>query len=288
VVECDEHGCTASAVYRGRCVTHHCEYVEALVLDTIARYSLFTKDDKLCVAVSGGKDSQVVLHILHMAGYNVSALLIDEGISGYREPTTQDMIDFCVERNIVLRQVSFNKDIGTTLDAVSKQLQAPPCSACGAWRRQLLNRHAADFDYVVTGHNLDDEAQSYMMNLVLGRLEQSLRTGIKTAGNGFVPRVKPLYFLSEKDIRLYTLVKGFSVQEDDCPYAHQSLRFTVRDALNMLEEKQPGTKRAIVDRFVDMSMDVASLEKKFCSSCGQPSLRNPCMACGLRIQLVPS
>lgn len=255
-------------------------------METIREHELFSKKDRLCVAVSGGKDSQVLMHLLHANGYNVAGLLIDEGIAGYRQPTLQNMVDFCEQRNIPLTVVTFNEDVGTTLDAVATKLNAPPCTACGAWRRKLLNKHARGFDYVVTGHNLDDESQAFMMNILSGRLEQSLRIGIKTKGNGFVRRVKPLYFLSEKDIRLYTLFKGFDIQEDDCPYAKQSFRWMVRDSLNDIEAEHPGAKLAIVRRFAGLQLDAPPADRHACSRCGQPSMRDICVACSLQDKFV--
>lgn len=264
------------------CQEHVVEFVEKTVVQTIKDYQLFTTQDKICVALSGGKDSLTLAHILHKLAYDISGLAIDEGISDYREHTLTTLKSFCKQRNIPLHISSFAQEIGKPLDDMVEGRH--PCSVCGVFRRYLLNKHAHTFDVIATGHNLDDEAQVVLMNLIKAN-KDLYRTHLRTPpAKGFVPRVKPLMFVPEKLVRAYTLIQGFDAGFDECPYVQQSLRAQVRDTLNEYESKQPGMK----ERLVKAALAIATEQKndlKTCEKCGEPSPHLMCRSCELKEEL---
>ena len=160
------------------CKNHFIDYFEDKVFKTINKYQLIGRDEKLCVAVSGGKDSLTVLYLTkkyleknNIPTSNLVALAVDEGIDQYREKTLIDLKKFCAEHQVPLTVVSFEQELGKTLDQaypiINKDAQKKPCNVCGVWRRYLLNKHAKKLgaDKVITGHNLDDEAQAIIMNI---------------------------------------------------------------------------------------------------------------------------
>jgi len=101
--------CDNKAVFQrpALCEEHLVSYVHEFVRQTINRHGLCTKEDRICVAASGGKDSVALLIILDELGYRVEALAVDEGIAGYREHSLKDLRAVCEERAIPLRVVSF-------------------------------------------------------------------------------------------------------------------------------------------------------------------------------------
>jgi len=245
----------------------------------------------MLVAASGGKDSTACLHILSQK-YSVEALAIDEGIEGYREHTLKDLENFCVKHGIRLHIVALKKVLGKTLDEFLKRNRMKPCTACGIARRYLLNRHARllGADCIATGHNLDDEAQSVLMNLFRNQPNVSARLGPLTgivSDSRFIPRVKPLYFLTEREVAAYSLLKGFGLDYNECPYAPESFRASVRDELNRYEETHPGTKKNIIRSFMKM---LPGLKKKYatqdvlgeCVTCGEPAMQKQCTFCQLK------
>lgn len=278
--------CGGKAVFSAPalCEEHFCEHVELVVRETVERYGLFTRDDRVCVAASGGKDSSVALHVLQALGYRVEALAVDEGIAGYRESTLACLRSLCDERGIPLRVVSFAEEVGAPLDDLVKGRR--PCSVCGVFRRSLLNKHAKGCDVLVTGHNLDDESQSVLMNLVKasgGRLRRGyLRS---PSAEGFVPRVKPLARLSEREVLAYAFLQGLPSSSGVCPYARSSLRFRVRDVLDEYEAARPGMKRSLADAALRVSAPVAS-SFSACPVCGGPAAGGVCRACSLREELL--
>ena len=267
------------------CKSHFIAYIETKVESTLKRFALINKDDKIAVAVSGGKDSQTVTYILHKLFGNVTAISIDEGIPGYRDETLEDMKKFCTMHNIPYHIFSFEQAFGTKLDAMLHR-GAPACRSCGVLRRNLLNKHAKGFDKIATGHNLDDECQSLLMNFMKGTPFLSAKLGPASGVHirtGFVQRVKPLYLCAEKEITAYAYLMSFPVRFNERPHASDGFRSTVRDSLNTLEQQKPGTKMRMIENFLsvlpELKSQYANHPMQTCTSCGQPSAQSVCKAC---------
>jgi tRNA-5-methyluridine54 2-sulfurtransferase len=285
--KCNNNAVTEDPAY---CKNHFVEYFETKVLNTIKKFVLLEKKDKVVVAVSGGKDSTTILYLLHKFGYDVTGLAIDEGIKGYRPKTLEDLKEFCKEYKIKLRVVAFKDNFNKTLDQAVKykQYMDAPCTVCGTFRRYLLNKHAKGFDKIATGHNLDDESQAIIMNLTKGHTNLLSRLGpITNKKEGFTQRIKPLYFCTEKEVRIYSLLKGFNITFVECPYAHISYRSKIRDLLNNYETQHNGTKLNIVNHFLKIKDRIKTKNGKmyFCTICDQPSLTTICKACQIKSEI---
>jgi uncharacterized protein (TIGR00269 family) len=273
------------------CKDHFITYFERRAFGTIKKHKLVSNKDKVCVAASGGKDSTAVLYIISkFKPKKLTALLIDEGIKGYRDRTISDLKRFCAKHSIPLKIISFEKEFGMKLDRIiaSKKLSLKPCAICGTLRRYLLNKYSKGFDVIVTGHNLDDEAQAVVMNVFRSQIDVLARLGPKTgvaSHKGFVQRVKPLYFCSEKECALYALLMDFGVSFNECPYVVDAYRADIRDMLNGYESAHKGTKLNIVSNFLKvlpmLKNEFAGTSPNSCSSCGEPCSGAVCNACKL-------
>ena len=261
----------------GRCKKHFIEGFKKTVHETITTYHLIQENETICVAASGGKDSLALLHVL-TEKYAVEALCVDEGIAGYRDTTIQDLRVFCNERNIPLRVVSF-ADLGSkSLDELAPE---HPCSVCGVLRRKALLEYSKEYDVIATGHNLDDECQSILMNLLRNQRQLLSRLGPRTAAReGIAARIKPFYFIPEKEIRAYCLVQNITTNFSECPNVVKSFRWKVGEELNELERKQPGTKKNIAQQFIKQHYQTNKQEETTaCSKCGNPASDTLCQAC---------
>lgn len=275
------------------CKSHFTQYFENKVFRTIRQFDLIGKSENLGVALSGGKDSLTVLRLLDKLSkqnpkIKINAVAIDEGIQGYRDKTLEKAKDFCQKNNIKLDIFSYKEEFGLSLDEMLKAINAKPCSACGIFRRYLLNKKSKELGLtkIATGHNLDDECQSIIMNQMRNDIGASARLGPKTGiiHNGkFVQRIKPLYLCTEKEVTTYAFLNGLLDEFNECPHVPQSFRAQVRDTLNDLENKFPGTKYSIVNSFLQT---LPLLKKQFkydtikiCTKCNEPAANDVCNAC---------
>jgi uncharacterized protein (TIGR00269 family) len=265
------------------CSKHFTEYFEKTVSDTIKKFSMIKPGERVCVAASGGKDSMTLLHVLKKLGYDVEALVVDEGIAGYRDDTLEHLKKYCTQNSIKLHSRSFEKSFGKRLDSMTLE---HPCSTCGVWRRKLLNEGAVGFSKLAMGHNMDDEAQGILMNLNRAQLALLFRTGpvTQTQAN-LVVRIKPFYFLTEKEVATYAVIHSLNPSWKECPYSRSGYRDSVRDWLNKCELENPGTKRRIIEWFLKLKSKTKYEEGKImiCQKCGSPSSNETCRACGLAI-----
>jgi uncharacterized protein (TIGR00269 family) len=262
------------------------------------------------VALSGGKDSVSVLHFLkEMTKGNpkvrLAAITVDEGIEGYRasaldlcrQVTEEWGVPWHVVRTKDLAGYSIDQYAAGTAGPRGEALPMagrPACSACGVFRRAGLNRLAREIGAaaVATGHNLDDQAQTVLMNTLKGDLERAARLAPHTPEDvahhpGLVRRILPFRGIPEKEALLYAVLHGLPLhQEAECPYAARSHRFLLRDVLVRLEEHNPGTRHALVKGAQRLKpilqqalppMDVVS-----CPECGEPTSGERCMACAMK------
>jgi tRNA-5-methyluridine54 2-sulfurtransferase len=282
------------------CSSCFTKYFERKAFRTIKQYKLIKRNDHIVVACSGGKDSLSLLHLLNKPSkkmkIKLTALLIDEGIKGYRDSSIKDAKNFCKENKIKLHIASYKKNLNKTLDGMKKQHpNTIACSMCGVFRRTLLNKESRKLKAtkLATGHNLDDEAQSIMMNQFRHNIALSARmgpiTGVKKDPR-FIPRIKPFYFLTEKEVATYAFLKGLISKFNECPYNEDSYRFEIRDLLNNIEEKYPGTKHSIVASFIET---LPILKEKFknkkigsCEICKEPSSSKICNFCVLSKKII--
>jgi len=293
--------CKSKPVYRmyngeDLCSRHFIEYVEHKVRRTISNHKLIGKKEKVLVACSGGKDSTAVLYMLAGSNKNpkvkIEAFHIDEGIGGYSGQNTKNIREFCKKNHVKLHETSFRKEFGYSLCYIRSNLQAKgikmkSCTICGALRRYLINLNARKLKAtrVATGHNLDDEAQSVVMNLFKNNIDVLRRLGPVNgaiADKKFVPRIKPLYFCTEDEIRLYSKLKNFNVVYEKCPCSADAYRRQVGNMLNEFDKRHPGTKHSVISSFLAMLPGLkkeAKGEMKYCELCGEPANNRLCSVC---------
>lgn len=271
--------------------------IESKAAKTVSKYSMIEYDDKVAVGVSGGKDSLSLLYVLKMLfdqhpnnGNELVAVTIDEGIKGYRDESLQIVKDFCAQLNIESKVLSYQSLFGIDMDQAMVQRSSQKissCSMCGTFRRRAIDIAAetVEADIVATAHNMDDQLQTFMINLLAGDVErigwiypepvQYTQTGMK--------KVKPFVEIYEYEIAFYALQRDIPFQSEECPYMNESIRTDLREFFNRLERDHPGIKynayRSMtkISKVLRSSMPPSKTKK--CSRCARVSTGDICSVC---------
>jgi uncharacterized protein (TIGR00269 family) len=264
----------------------------------------------IMVAVSGGKDSSVLLELLHHFLKNrpdvkLIAGCINEGIEGYRKPSMECAKKLAQDLGLEFKSLSYKSlgfdDMDNVVNLIPKISEKhdevkgmSPCSFCGVFRRQGINRLATeiDADYVALGHNLDDMAQTVLMNLQKGDLERTLRLAPHSWSpiEGLAPRIVPIRWIPEQEVQAYAMTLKLPFHDDECPHSHQALRILHRDIVARMEEAVPGTRHGLVHSSDSIKEIYAknkasgelsnSLNKpNNCEICGEITSQEICKAC---------
>jgi uncharacterized protein (TIGR00269 family) len=275
------------------CGIHLVADLEQRVAETIASQQQIVPGDCIAVALSGGKDSTALLLLLHRlfgsrSDLRFIAVTVDEGITGYREATVRSADELVRKLGTEHIRVSFSELFGESLDTILKGRETQACSICGILRKKALMAGAeqAGATKLATGHNLDDEAQSVLMNMLRGDLMRLVRNSAADSGGRFIPRIKPLMYLPEKEIATYLMLQGIWEDLPECPYAIHALRREVRSILSGIEYKHPGTMLRLMKN--KKRVESAFRGKKgeapvgTCRECGDPCSGGLCQLCRLR------
>lgn len=295
--------CPANAIvelrYEKRNLCAEC--FEKLFNDRVRRaireFNMFSRGDRVAIAISGGKDSAAVLNVLHemapKAGIEVLPFLIDEGIDGYRNEAIVKAKKLCEKLGYELNVFTFKELFDNTLDEAMRKrekledkqgTQITSCSLCGVWRRKGMELAAMELGAtcIATGHNLDDVAQTFLMNLMRGEPDREFMFGDESGRAKQIRRVKPLLFCPERECALYSEMKGLPYHLGECPYSNEGFRQGVKRFLNDTERDTPGVKFALIKSYLalgQMKKDRTVLPLKPCSDCGASSTGELCRPC---------
>jgi uncharacterized protein (TIGR00269 family) len=285
--------------YSGERLCRSC-FIESIIEKTrrtISKHKMLHHGDKIGVAVSGGKDSLTLLHILAKItkghASEIVALIVDEGIEGYREEAVKHAIQTCSELGIRYRILSFRDAYSLTLDEaikLRKENSLAACTICGALRRRAIDQLAKEssVDVVATAHNLDDILQTFLMNLFSGDVQRIARSRVleERSETFQVRRIKPLMEIPEAEVALFAYLKGIPFQRASCPYMNESIRSEVRALLNEMELKHPGIKFNLLRSYLKITPNLKPETKSFvCSLCGYPSSNQICSVCTILAKL---
>jgi uncharacterized protein (TIGR00269 family) len=278
-----------NAAFCRDCFLHHCR---EQVRRTIADFAMIEPGARVLVAVSGGKDSLGLWHLLRALDYDADGLYVGLGIGEYSETSGRHARAFADEHGFELLEVDVPDEYGFDVPDGARVARRTPCSACGLSKRHIFNETAIarGYDVLATGHNLDDEAAVLLGNVLrwdasyLGRQHPVL-----PAAPGFARKVKPLVRLGERELAAYCVLTGIDYIVEECPIAAGNRHLGFKEVLNALEERSPGAKSSFVlgfwerahDRFAgDAAEERADLGA--CRSCGAPTPGDLCAFCRLQ------
>ena len=296
--------CKATAVVALR--SHNAAFCPDCYLKFFARQvekgiegqKLFTRDERILVALSGGKDSLALMLELSRQGYDVTGLHIDLGIPE-SSPVARGVVErFCAKHGLKLMVKELAAE-GLAIPLVKERLNRPVCSACGKIKRHFFNKVALDegFDALATGHNLDDEVARLFSNTLRWDTAYLSDQGPRLDGeDGFARKVKPLWRLTEFETANYAFLMGIEHHYAPCPYSPGASFSTLKALLQRLEAAMPGRKLDFYQGFLARARPVFTrreaeegVELAPCTSCGYPtSSGDMCGVCRIREALKDS
>ncbi|QYZ79624.1 TIGR00269 family protein [Methanofollis formosanus] len=267
------------------CRDHFIADLEAKAKREIRKHRWVQSGDTIAVALSGGKDSGALLHFLartfgERRDVTLLALTVDEGIAGYRDPNVAREI--AESHGVPWHCVSFAEMLGTTTDRiVERKGDTRSCTYCGVLRRHCLNAAARDLGAtrLAVGMNLDDEAQSVLMNVLRGDATRLLSS--QSPMTGVVPRIKPFAMVPEREVALYAHLTLAHFEEGACPYSSTALRGDVRTLLNDYALRHPAARFALKNLGEELAgvCGTAGELLKICDVCGEPYAGEECRSC---------
>jgi uncharacterized protein (TIGR00269 family) len=275
------------------CVDDYLEFFRNQVREAIRKHRMFTRDERVLVAVSGGKDSLALWDVLIDDGYDTTGLYLDLGIFDYSVESKAKCEAFAARRGARLLVSRVADEVGGPVPVIKQVTRRPPCSGCGLSKRYLMNRVALDhgLPVVATGHNLDDEAATLFGSVMHWRTEALPRQSPALASTHpkLVRRVKPLYRLSERETAAYAFLRRIDYIVEECPFAAGATSIAHKEVLNRMEDASPGAKHNFLFGFLDKARaaferleDVTLLE---CVRCGQVTTSTVCAFCKLADQV---
>jgi uncharacterized protein (TIGR00269 family) len=275
------------------CAPDYLEFFRNQVREAIRRHQMFTREEQVLVAVSGGKDSLALWDVLIEEGYATSGLYLDLGIFEYSVESRARCERFATERGVPLLVSRVADEVGAPVPVIKDVTRRPPCSGCGLSKRYLMNREALAhrFPVVATGHNLDDEAATLFGSVMHWQTEALPRQSPALASTHpkLVRRVKPLYRLSERETAAYAFLRRIDYIVEECPFAKGATSIFHKDILNRMEDASPGAKHNFLFGFLDKARAAferaEAVDLRECTRCGQVTTGTVCAFCKLSDQV---
>jgi len=271
------------------CSPHFLEFFRKQVAEAIHRHRMFSREETIMVAVSGGKDSLALWDVLIEDGYQTAGLYLDLGIFDYSKESKAKCEAFAAARGQTLHIERVAEAVGAPIPVVQQATRRPTCSACGLSKRYLMNRAALEHGYpvVAKGHNLDDEAATLFGSVMHWQTDALPRQSPALASTHpkLVRRVKPLYRLSELETAAFAFLRGIDYIVEECPFAKGATSIAHKEVLNRLEEASPGAKHNFLFGFLEKARPaferVEDVVLQECTSCGQVTTGAICAFCKL-------
>ena len=258
------------------------DHFEEFLIKRIRRVPL---PKSITVGLSGGKDSVAMTYLLKKAGIDVKAITVDT-VPEYTSREAEIAREFAETINVEHITV-YPKELYGFNALHFKFLKRKPCSLCSTLRRHALDlvTKRLGLKYVATGHNADDMASLALSSLMKQDLETMRKVRpVEEAYGPFVGRVKPLFWVPERDILAFVLTKRLPWIKASCPLYTQGSTFSdkIKEFLNTMEDSWPGIKINLLKAVQRLIGGEEKRNANVCRYCGLAAWGEVCSVCKLR------
>ena len=292
-----ENEASYSRKYSGENLCSDCFSISIMrkTAKTISKYRMIKNGDLVCVAVSGGKDSLALLHILHKMSkthnFEIKVATIDEGIPGYRNESLEIVRNFCSTLNVEYKIYSYKELFDLTIDEALQKRESEKtssCSICGTFRRRAIDYAAKDLgaDVIATAHNLDDVLQTFLINVLSGDIKKI--GWMNPNSDKLFKKIKPFCEIYEAEIVFYAFSNNIPFQTEPCPHMNEGIRTEIREFFNSLENQHSGIKNNLYNSILKISQtlrDSSYKEMNLCKNCGSECTGKICSVCKMVLKL---
>ena len=211
------------------------------VRETCERYELLAPGDRILVAMSGGKDSYTLFHLLTRLvprlpfKVELIAVHLDQVQPGYDGASLRAYLESTGWPFEILREDTYSV-VTEHLDSASTY-----CSLCSRLRRGILYTAAERLgcNKLALGHHRDDSLETFLLNLFYSGKLQAMPASYRT-DDGRFEVIRPLIECAEKDIAAYAASLAFPIVPCNLCGSQDGLK---RDAMTallaQLEQQNP-------------------------------------------------
>lgn len=268
------------------CEEHFIKYFMGKIRSVIDKFNI---KGKIAVALSGGKDSAACFYALYKLKLELIPFYIDLGIKEYSKACLKEAEKICNELGYELNVIEL-EEYGIDLNKKKRQ-----CSICGTAKRYLMNKFAYEnaCNYVATGHNLSDIVTFALNNFANVNILNFRGNKPYLEGNlkyKMVSKVKPLYYLKDKECMLYAYINDLPYCDMECPYSINAPTLKIKEWLNEIEKEMPGIILNFAKSFWKIEDKMQEKEKvklNRCEICQYPSYGKMCKFCKIRFKSSP-
>ena len=180
--------------YRGR--------LWAPFIKALKEYELIKPNDKVCVCISGGKDSMLMAKLFQELKrhsdfeFEVKYLVMNPGYNDFN-------LNY-IKKNLELLQIPATI-IDTNIFEIANAQDKSPCYLCAKMRRGALYKLASDLgcNKIALGHHYDDVIETTLMNMLNAGSFQTMLPKLHSDNNEGMELIRPLYLIREKDIKAW-------------------------------------------------------------------------------------
>ncbi|MGB9598508.1 MAG: ATP-binding protein [Minisyncoccales bacterium] len=263
------------------------DFFKKRVKETIEKFKMFSEKEKVAVAISGGKDSTALAKVLKDLGYKITLFHINCRIQedNYSQNSQKAVEEFAKVENLPLEVLDVKEEIGIDIKQTAKISKKEICGVCGMIKRYLLNKKAKDFDVIVTGHTLDDEASSLLSSLIFWKEFLKRQWPILKEEESLKRKAKPLVFCFERETKLFCQILNLPYNPKPCPLRGGTYVF-FKEFIHQLEKEMPSSVLNFYKGFLKRKRKMGFLEEKVnlapCQKCGYLTVAKICSFCRLK------
>lgn len=226
------------------------KYIWSKFIKAIKEYDLIQDNDKIAIAISGGKDSLLLAKLfqeLQKNGKNNFELEFIAMDPGYHEDIRQLLEENCKYLNIPV--TIYDSDIFKVADKISSDY---PCYMCARMRRGSLYAKAKELgcNKLALGHHFDDVIETNMLNILCAGNFKTMMPKLRAQNFDNMEIIRPMYFIREESIIKWMSYTGLMPMNCACMVAAKkigSTRYKIKDLIKQLEND--GFKNVAINIF---------------------------------------